>query len=48
MIVIWFAFERRRFEGPPTGERIAQRQAEIEVIERRLDQEGGRLEEAAG
>jgi len=48
MIVIWFAFERRRFQGPPTGERIAQRQAEIEAIERRLEQEAGRPEEAAG
>ena len=36
MIVIWFAFERRRFEGPPTGEKILQRQAEIAAIEERL------------
>lgn len=36
MVVIWFAFERRRFEGPPTGERILQRQAEIAAIEERL------------
>jgi amino acid transporter len=36
MLVIWFSFERRRFQGPPTGERIAQRQAEIAEIEARL------------
>jgi amino acid transporter len=36
MVVIWFAFERRRFEGPPTGERILQRQREIAEIEARL------------
>jgi len=39
MLVIWFAFERRRFEGPPTGERILARQAEIEAIEERLRQQ---------
>ncbi|MFL5807199.1 MAG: amino acid permease [Roseiflexaceae bacterium] len=38
MAVIWFAFERRRFAGPPTGERIAARQAEITEIEARLNQ----------
>jgi amino acid transporter len=36
MVVIWFAFERRRFEGPPTGDRITKRQAEIAEIEARL------------
>lgn len=36
MVVIWFAFERRRFEGPPTGARILARQAEIAAIEERL------------
>jgi amino acid transporter len=39
MVVYWFAIERRRFEGPPTGERIAARQAEIAAIEARLDQQ---------
>jgi amino acid transporter len=39
MAVFWFAIERRRFEGPPTGERIAARQAEIAAIEARLDQQ---------
>jgi amino acid transporter len=36
MAVFWFAFERRRFQGPPTGERIVERQAEIAEIEARL------------
>jgi amino acid transporter len=36
MVAIWVSFERRRFQGPPTGERIAQRQAEIAEIEARL------------
>jgi amino acid transporter len=41
MLVIWFAFERNRFEGPPTGDRIAKRQAEIVEIEERLKREAG-------
>lgn len=40
MVVFWFAFERKRFEGPPTGERIARLQREIADVEARL--EGGR------
>jgi hypothetical protein len=32
-IVFWFAVENRRFEGPPTGERIANRQAAIKAAE---------------
>jgi amino acid transporter len=36
MLVVWFAFERRRFHGPPTGDRIAARQKEIAEIEARL------------
>jgi len=35
-VILWYALERRRFEGPPTGERIARRQAEIAEIEARL------------
>jgi amino acid transporter len=27
--LVWFGLERRRFQGPPTGELIAKRQAEI-------------------
>jgi amino acid transporter len=40
MAVFWFAFERRRFQGPPTGDRITQRQAEIAEIEARLQRQG--------
>ncbi|MFZ5791131.1 MAG: amino acid permease [Pseudomonadota bacterium] len=31
--VVWFGFERRRFQGPPIGEEIARRQAEIRAAE---------------
>ncbi|MEQ1880336.1 MAG: amino acid permease [Burkholderiales bacterium] len=34
MIVIWVAFESRRFKGPPIGEIIAKRQAEIVAAEK--------------
>ncbi len=34
--VIWFAFERNRFVGPPTGTDIEQRQAEIRRAEQAL------------
>jgi amino acid transporter len=37
LIVLWFAVERRRFAGPPTGERIAERQKEIATLEAKLD-----------
>ena len=36
LIVAWFAFERNRFVGPPTGESIAARQAEIARAEQAL------------
>lgn len=39
LIVVWFAFERRRFQGPPMGDEIARRQAEIAKAEAAL---GGR------
>lgn len=32
-LVLWFAVESRRFEGPPTGERIAARKAAIAAAE---------------
>ncbi|MGA7934864.1 MAG: amino acid permease [Kovacikia sp.] len=32
--VVWFAYERRRFQGPPQGVMIQQRQAAIEQAER--------------
>lgn len=35
-IALWYGMERRRFAGPPMGERILQRQAEIAKIEERL------------
>jgi len=31
--VFWFAFENKRFQGPPTGDRIKQMQAKIAEIE---------------
>jgi hypothetical protein len=42
MVIFWFAVERNRFQGPPTGERIAQRQAEIADIEAKLAREARR------
>ncbi len=34
LLVIWFGFERKRFQGPPIGDMIAKRQAEIRAAER--------------
>jgi len=34
LLVIWFGFERKRFQGPPIGDMIARRQAEIRAAER--------------
>ncbi len=36
LIIAWFAFEGRRFKGPPMGEEIARRQAEIAKAEAAL------------
>jgi amino acid transporter len=33
-LILWFAVENRRFEGPPTGDRIAARKAAIAAAER--------------
>ena len=33
LLVIWFGFERKRFQGPPIGDMIAKRQAEIRAAE---------------
>ncbi|MFO1067019.1 MAG: amino acid permease [Geminicoccaceae bacterium] len=33
LLVIWFGFERKRFQGPPIGEMIQKRQAEIRAAE---------------
>jgi hypothetical protein len=32
-LVVWVAFERRRFQGPPMGDVIAAREAAIEAAE---------------
>jgi amino acid transporter len=34
MVIIWVAFEARRFKGPPIGDMIAKRQAEIMAAEK--------------
>jgi amino acid transporter len=34
--VVWFAFEKRRFQGPPLGDTIAKRQAQIAAAEAAL------------
>jgi len=34
--VVWFGFERRRFKGPPIGDEVARRQAQIAAAERAL------------
>jgi F0F1-type ATP synthase membrane subunit b/b' len=34
--IVWFAFENRRFKGPPIGDVIAKRQAEIAAAEAAL------------
>ena len=36
MGVIWAAFESRRFRGPPIGDMIAKRQAEIAAAEKAI------------
>jgi amino acid transporter len=33
--ILWFAFEKNRFEGVPTGEKIAQRQKMISEVEKK-------------
>jgi amino acid transporter len=38
---VWYGFERRRFQGPPTGELIKARQAEIMEAERAVGEAGG-------
>ena len=37
--IVWFAFEKRRFKGPPTGDSIAGRHAEIAATEAALARE---------
>ena len=38
LVVLWFGLKRRRFQGPPIGRDIAQRQAEIQAAERAVGQ----------
>jgi hypothetical protein len=35
MVILWYGFERNRFEGVPEGEKIAQRQQMITEIEKK-------------
>ena len=37
LVVLWYALERRRFAGPPTGDQIAARQGSIAQIESNLE-----------
>lgn len=39
-LVLWFTVENRRFEGPPTGERIAARRAVIAAAEKAVGEKG--------
>jgi amino acid transporter len=39
-LVLWVAVENRRFEGPPTGDRIAQRKAAIAAAEKAVGEAG--------
>ncbi len=38
--LVWFAFENRRFQGPPIGDQIAMRQAAIKAAERAVGESG--------
>jgi amino acid transporter len=38
--VVWFGFERRRFKGPPIGDEVAKRQAQIVAAETALNAAG--------
>lgn len=38
--IVWFGFENRRFQGPPIGDMIAKRQAEIAAAERAVGETG--------
>jgi amino acid transporter len=39
-LILWFTVENRRFEGPPTGERIAKRAAAIAAAEAAVGEKG--------
>ena len=36
LLIVWFAYEGKRFQGPPMGDQIAKRQATIAAQERAL------------
>ena len=38
--IIWFGFEARRFQGPPIGDEVAKRAAEIAAAERAVGESG--------
>jgi amino acid transporter len=40
LVVLWFGVERRRFQGPPVGAEIAQKQSEIVAAEKALGAAG--------
>ena len=40
LIVIWVAFEGRRFQGPPIGDAVAKRQSAIKAAEAAVGQQG--------
>jgi amino acid transporter len=40
LILLWFGIENRRFQGPPTGDAIAKRQAAIAATEKALGKAG--------
>jgi hypothetical protein len=39
--IVWFGFEARRFQGPPKGDLIVRRQAEIVAEEEALNRRAG-------
>ncbi|MCP1444877.1 hypothetical protein J3D54_004009 [Pseudomonas sp. GGS8] len=39
--IIWFTFEKRRFQGPPVGDMIIKRQAENAAVEEALNKQAG-------
>lgn len=39
--IVWFGFEARRFQGPPIGDEVAKRAAEIAAAERAVGETGG-------
>jgi amino acid transporter len=38
--IVWFAFEKRRFQGPPLGEMIKAREAAIQAAEHAVGEKG--------